>query len=125
MKGRERIWFSVIVILLCGCRTVKEDRNIADVRISTNLAGHVVRDSIFVRDSIYVHEKADTVFFTKYRTLYKENVVRDTLYVCDTLYRERVVTEYVSRDGGWGHWWWLLVLLPFFPWMLKWLRNML
>lgn len=120
MKGIGKIWFSVVLVLLCACRTTKEECNMSDAHIRTNSAWHVVRDSIFIHDSIYVHEKSDTVFLTKYRTLYKENLVRDTLFVCDTLYKERVITEYVSSERGRFHWWWLLLLLPLLiPGLLK------
>lgn len=120
MKGIGKIWFSVVLLLLCACRTTKEECNMSDAHIRTNSAWHVVRDSIFIHDSIYVREKSDTVFLTKYRTLYKENLIRDTLFVCDTLYKERVITEYISNEGGRFHLWWLLLLLPLLiPGLLK------
>ena len=111
MRGAEKIWFSVLLLLLCGCRTVRDSHESTDIRIRTNVVERLLKDSVFVHDSIYVHERSDTVFFTKYRTLYKEKLVRDTIYVCDTLYKERIVTEYVSREATCSRWWWLLLFL--------------
>lgn len=106
MGSKGRIWFSLAVLALCGCRAVEEH---TAARASNSVEARAVRDSVIVRDSIYVREKADTVFFTRYRTLYKEKIVRDTLVVCDTLCTERVVTRYVERRRDVA--WWLLPLL--------------
>ena len=53
---------------------------------------HVRIDSIVLHDSIFIREKSDTVFFTKYRTLYRERLLRDTVVQCDTIYVEREVS---------------------------------
>jgi hypothetical protein len=112
MKVIGKIWFSLVLLALCACRTVPVNVAGADVSVHADFVGHVVRDSVFVHDSIYVREKTDTVFFTRYRTLYKENHVRDTVLQCDTLYRERVVTRYTTAPGHVSiEWRWLLVLI--------------
>lgn len=124
MNGMGKVWFSFMLVLLCGCTALKDMNDGADVRIRTNVVEHVVRDSIFVHDSIFVREKFDTVFFTKYRTLYKENLIRDTIYLCDTLYKERVITEYASHNGNKSFQWLLLLLPLLYPGVLKWLLKM-
>lgn len=108
--------------MLCSCRAVEEYSGVAGVSISNTTLGHVARDSVFVKDSIIVRERTDTVFFTKYRTLYKEKIVKDTLFVCDTLYKERVVTRYVNSGNKGNEGWWLLLLLLlplFFPGIVR------
>ena len=110
MKGTGKIWFSLVVFVLCACRTVPENITSSDVKVHTGITGHIVRDSVFVHDSIYVRERPDTVFFTRYRTLYKENVVRDTVLLYDTLYKERIVTRYTAPPGCVNvEWMWLAV----------------
>ena len=93
MGRMVKIWFSMLLLALCGCRTVPTGVDVHGQRVHTNVVESVVRDSVFLLDSIFLHVKADTVYLTKYRTLYKERVVRDTVVMCDTLYRERVVTK--------------------------------
>lgn len=39
------------------------------------------RDSIFVQDSVYVHEKADTVFVTRWHVEYRDALRIDTFYI--------------------------------------------
>ena len=98
MKGTGRLWFSIAVLVICSCGSTKECTDENEVRVRINSVERTVRDSVFVRDSIFIREKADTVFFTKYRTLYKEKIVRDTVVMCDTLYIERVVEQ--SQEAG-------------------------
>ena len=93
MGTGKRIWYSMLLLLLCGCRTPSVGTDDEGVRVHSNVVESVVRDSVFVHDSIYLNARADTVYFTRYRTLYKERLVCDTVIVCDTLYRERVVTR--------------------------------
>ncbi|MBO5787589.1 MAG: hypothetical protein J6R07_02825 [Bacteroidaceae bacterium] len=122
MRGKGRIWFSIVLSMLCSCRAVEEYSGVDGVSISNTTLGHVARDSVFVKDSIIVRERTDTVFFTKYRTFYKEKIVKDTLFVCDTLYKERVVTRYVNNGNKGNKGWWLLLLLLlplFFPGIVR------
>ena len=132
MEGKARIWFSIAVLMLWGCRSADERVCVAGMSVGSSTAARLMHDSIYIKDSVIVRDKADTVFFTKYRTLYKEKVIRDTLHVCDTLYTERVVTRYVGRESvRCGKWWtWLLLLLPLpllLPrvsrWLLKIFKN--
>ena len=57
-----------------------------------NRAERVVRDSIYLRDSVFVAMRADTVFYEKQRTVFRDRLSIDTFIVCDTLFKERVVT---------------------------------
>ena len=99
MKGTGKIWFSLLVLALCACRTAPGNITGNEVYVHTGIVEHFVRDSVFLHDSIFVRERPDTVFFTRYRTLYKENTIRDTVLMCDTLYRERTVTCYTAPPG--------------------------
>ena len=38
------------------------------------------RDSIFVRDSVTIRQKGDTVFLDRDRILYRDRLIRDTVY---------------------------------------------
>lgn len=81
----------------CSPRIIEHTNTVHD----TTYAAQQIRDSIFERDSIYVHEKADTVYqyVEKWRTryLYKTDtlyqVVRDTTVVKETIE--------VPRKKGW------------------------
>ncbi|MBR2318513.1 MAG: hypothetical protein IKA52_02425 [Bacteroidaceae bacterium] len=105
MKNVRIIVVSALLLLLAGC-VVKESVSVERASASTQIE-RVLADSIVMRDSIIIREKCDTVFFTKYRTLYKERIRHDTVVRCDTVYAERSVTVEKS-DAGKALWWLLL-----------------
>ena len=88
--------------------------------------GRVLADSVAVKDSIVIRERCDTVFFTKYRTLYKERVRTDTVIKCDTVYAERLVT--VKEKEKNNALWWLILPVIAALWkvgLFDVLRNMI
>ena len=91
----------MLLLALVGCSTVE---NVNDVGIVSrnNLIERVRVDSVVLRDSVFIREKSDTVFYTKYRTVYKELLRVDTIVRCDTLYRDRVVNVEREKAGTAG-----------------------
>ena len=67
-----------------------------------NYVERIVIDSVVVHDSIYIKEKADTVYYTKYHTLYKERLRVDTIFCCDTIYCDREI--YVEKSAATHSW---------------------
>lgn len=81
--------FSLVLLLLaCGTRG-KVDALHHTAHLHSE---RLLRDSIFVRDSIFIERRADTVVRERVRTLFRERVRVDTFLLRDTLYRERVVS---------------------------------
>lgn len=89
MRNVIRLLYSLLLLLAAGCGSV--ERNGYDFVSSIKVEERVRVDSIVLHDSVFIREKSDTVFFTKYRTLYKERVLCDTVLRCDTVYVEREV----------------------------------
>jgi hypothetical protein len=54
------------------------------IKIDTTYINKLQRDSIYMLDSVYVKEKGDTVLIEKYKYLYRDKLVRDTLYMAKT-----------------------------------------
>ena len=102
MKNRIKICLSLLLLSLVGCSTVE---NVNDVGIVSrnNLIECVRVDSVVLRDSVFIREKSDTVFYTKYRTVYKELLRVDTIVRCDTLYRDREVIVEREKAGTAGN----------------------
>ena len=68
-----------VTALLCSCRT--QYVPVETVRMETQYIDRLQRDSIFVKDSIFVREAHDTVYVTKWRTEYKEALRVDTINI--------------------------------------------
>ena len=79
------VFFLVLwaLVWLASCRQVRYVP-LETVRTDSVLLWQVKRDSIFRYDSIYIHDKGDTVEVEKYRYLFVDKLRRDTLYVCRT-----------------------------------------
>ncbi len=90
---------SALVLLRFACSTLK-NANEVELASHDSYVGYTRVDSVLLRDSIFIREKSDTVFYTKYRTVYKERLRVDTVVRCDTLFRDREVVVEKVRDVG-------------------------
>ena len=68
------------LFILCSCRTVKYVP-VETVKVDTTYINKLQRDSIYMLDSVYVKDKGDTVLIEKYKYLYRDKLVRDTMYI--------------------------------------------
>ena len=69
-------WFCAV---MCGCST--QHVPVETVRYDSIFLSKIQKDSIFVRDSVYIKEKGDTVFVDRYKYVYRNIVKVDTFYV--------------------------------------------
>ena len=114
MRNVIRLLCSLFLLLALGCGSV--ERNGYGFISSDRMEERLRIDSIVLHDSIFIREKSDTVFFTKYRTLYKERILCDSVLRCDTVYVEREVCR--ERGGGFPFMLVVAVLLLFLLWRI-------
>lgn len=97
-------------MFLCSCAHVKYVP-VETIKKEVEYRDRLLRDSIYVHDSIYVREKGDTVFVNMWHTLYKDRLLRDTIYVnlTDTIKVPLPVEKELSKweafkieIGGWA-----------------------
>ena len=92
MKKLIVIIFSlVLVCILTGCRTTKDLQNTSNAETRIEYRDKYHRDSIYIRDSVIIHEKGDTVFKDRWRIEWKDKIIRDTVFKTDTVYKEKEV----------------------------------
>ena len=75
--------FMCMLFVICSCRTVKYVP-VETIKVDTTYINKLQRDSIYMLDSVYVKEKGDTVLIEKYKYLYRDKLVRDTMYISKT-----------------------------------------
>lgn len=82
-----------LVGFLVGCKTAKdlERTGFADIEKVTEYRDRYHLDSIFIRDSVIIHAKGDTVFKDRWRDRWRDRIIRDTVHVGDTIYIEKEV----------------------------------
>lgn len=79
-KDAAVVLLSAFLLLLCGCSRVQYVP-VETVRTDSVYLNRVERDSIHVRDSVYIREKGDTVWMERWHTVYRDKVLRDTCYM--------------------------------------------
>lgn len=108
-------WYHYLILLLimyffCECRT--EYVPIESVRYDSVMIEKLMRDSVFVRDSVYLQEKGDTVFKYKDRFVYVYKNRVDTFFA--EKIREIEVPVPVERKLTW----WERVKLNYAEWVI-------
>ena len=86
----KKLFFLLFGLIFAGCTTTKYIP-VESVRVDSVHVAKVQRDSVYVRDSVFVAVKADTVFKTSLKYVYRDRIVRDTISALNTDTITRVV----------------------------------
>lgn len=92
----------LLALAICSCRSMKYVP-VETVKTDSVYVNKVERDSIRLQDSIFVFVKGDTVRIEKYKYLYRDRVVVDTVYKaqCDTIRVPYPVEKPLTRWQKW------------------------
>lgn len=122
----RRLLMLLLLILLFGCKGAKELVYVDVPKVEVEYRDKIVRDSVYLSDTVRIEHKGDTVFQRSQRYLYRDKIVRDSIYLTDTItipkpVKVPVITNRLNafqRFSVWGFW--LLVgigiLLGLFLW---------
>lgn len=123
--------FMCLLFVIYSCRTVKYVP-VETVKVDTTYINKLQRDSIYMLDSVYVKEKGDTVLIEKYKYLYRDKLVRDTLYMAktDSIQVPYPVEKELTRwqqfrinFGGWAIGIVIIAIFVMVVWMIYRLKN--
>jgi len=73
----------LFIFVLASCKTKIIYVPVETVKVEYR--DNFVRDSVYLRDSIIIRDKGDTVFIEKYQYLYRDKFIRDSVYINDTI----------------------------------------
>ena len=110
-----------LFLAMVGCKTVD---CIPEVEYRDSIRTEYIHDSIYryERDSIFIHQKADTVWMEKYITRYKDvlKVERDTVWRdnMQTIVKEVEVEKPIAPFVKWLAWWGAAALLILLLWVV-------
>ena len=92
-----------------GRKAIKQEerRDSASVRTEFVWLTKKVHDSIYLRDSVFVEKKGDTIYLNKWRTHYRERLIHDTIIVetTDTLRIKEVANKEVVKSPSFFQMW--------------------
>ena len=110
---------ALLVTILPSCKTVD---CIPEVVYRDSIRTEYLHDSIYryERDSIFIKEKADTVWMEKYITRYKDvlKVERDTIWRDNTQTIVKEVEKPIAPFVKWLAWWGAAALLILLLWLV-------
>ena len=106
------MWVVAIILasMLSGCRSVQYVP-VEVAKYDTTYINKVQRDSIYQLDSIYIRDKGDTVLITKTKYIYRDKLIRDTVYASrvDSIQVPYPIEKQLTRwqqfrlnAGGWA-----------------------
>ena len=125
---KKKLIFAVIATMLLSCKSIKY---IPVVTTKIEYRDNFVRDSIIRYDSVFVKDKGDTLILEKYRYMYKNRIVKDSIFINDTIrvpYPVEVIKQVKAPLTNWQSFqiWCgrialfaLLLICIYFVWKLK------
>lgn len=102
-----KILLCIFILTLCSCSLKRQINYVKTNSIDTLYINKYSRDSVYMRDSIYVQNLNDTIIIDKYHTKYVEKIKLDTIYrsVNDTIvkYEQNIIEKrYVPTIYKWS-----------------------
>lgn len=80
---KQILFIILCCVLLCGCATKTltntEYKEVPVLVHDTLIQKSFSHDTTIVRDSVIIQQKGDTVFYTKYKDIYKTKYIHDTV----------------------------------------------
>lgn len=131
MRWIKNILATLLLLIVWSCRTT-EYVPVEVIKIDTTYINHIQRDSIYQRDSVYILNRGDTVLITQTKYLYRDKLVRDTVYASRTdsvqvpcpVERKLTKWEQIRLDmGSWTIWTIIIVILIVIGYMIYKLKR--
>ena len=98
---KNYILFLAIILLATSCKMREVFVPVPEIR--TEYKTKVQKDSIYLKDSVFIHQKGDTIYSEKFRTKYVLKHVSDTLLKNDTI--TKLITNTEIKEINILKWW--------------------
>ena len=131
MRWIKNILATLLLLIVWSCRTT-EYVPVEVIKSDTTYINHIHRDSIYQRDSVYILNRGDAVLITQTKYLYRDKLVRDTVYASRTdsvqvpcpVERKLTRWEQIRLDmGSWTIWTIIIVILIVIGYMIYKLKK--
>lgn len=100
----------IVSICLFSCKTTTKVIEVPIETIKTEYIDKVKYDSIYLKDSIIILQKGDTVYNTKIYYQYKYKYLKDTICIKDTVQIPVKITEVKEINKIYTHQWALMFI---------------
>ena len=76
---------ALIALLTFGCKAKTVYVPVREIQTEIEMLDRWHKDSIYIHDSVFVVHRGDTIFSERYKYIYRDKVVRDSIYVRDSV----------------------------------------
>lgn len=121
----KKVLLFLIIILSFGCKTkeiiVEVEKQVVKSEYKTN----VHRDSIYLKDSIYILDRGDTVWVNSYKYIYRDKLRADTILKTDTIrsvettIKEVNILTPVQQLKNKAFWWFVSIIVFLLIWVFR------
>lgn len=121
----KKVLLFLIIILSFGCKTkeiiVEVEKQVVKSEYKTN----VHRDSIYLKDSIYILDRGDTVWVNSYKYIYRDKLRSDTILKTDTIrsvettIKEVNILTPVQQLKNKAFWWFVSIIVFLLIWVFR------
>ena len=104
---KKIIYIILASFLITGCCTPKEIIREVPVEVIHDVYHNIyIHDTTHVKDSTIIYQKGDTIFKEKYKNVYIEKQIHDTLAIHDTIDKPVYITKekIVNKPQWWPVW---------------------
>ena len=93
----KKIMLLLFIALLVDCKPIQQIQGTSIDHTGTNI-NHSDK-----HDSIYIHQKGDTIFYTRFKTLYQDrwHTKTDSIHITDTLKIKTSIYNTVEKKLTW------------------------
>lgn len=104
--------FAIVLLLaaMIGCKTKTVYVPVEKWQTEIEMLDRWHRDSVYIHDSIFVAHKGDTIFLEKYKYIYRDKVVRDSIYKTDSIHVEVPYPVIETREVNRLHTWQIILM---------------
>lgn len=114
---KKFLYISSILLIVSGCCSPKEIIREVPVEVVHDVYHNIyIHDTTHTTDSTIIYKEGDTIFKEKYKYIYKERTVHDTLATHDTIPQPFYITttNTVKDPQWWPVWLSLGIILLYF-----------
>lgn len=105
MKMKKLIYL-LFIISFISCKQIQY---VPVETVKTEYKDRILKDSVYLHDSVFIRSQNDTLYIEKYRYLYRDKIVKDSVVITDSIQVPYPVVQTVVEYKR-GIFWWLGVV---------------
>ena len=98
----KKLIYFILALVICsitfGCKTKYVHVPVETIQKEKEYVDRWHKDSIHVKDSIIINRNGDTIYIEKYKYIYKDKLVRDSIFITDSIKVDKPYRVEVEKE---------------------------